>query len=486
VLTPIWTIEPQTYADAKLALPFYLQREGQLVGEEHLRNFDLLSYTLGDQPAFDAIGNQVMLDQAFSEDVTLVEARWGAAYPNPDRNSPMTSAGTPFWVVLTWRVDHPLTGLRASVDLVDPAGRRLNHADQQLVRVQPETEDTPLRWAPQTLVRSYHLVDVPAAQLPGPVTLDARLYDSETLEPVLPAGSAATARGSIVLGQAVVGAPAGPSSGAAAPLARTVNAPLPDGLTLLGLDEWPATVQPGSPLTLRLVWQAAQPLAAEQVFVVALDSTHVTATLRLPVDMPVGYPMQTYADLRVSPDVTPGAYELLLNRVGGEEQPVKLGEVEINGRPRRFDVPVLQQPMQATFGDQVALLGIDTTAPVEVAPGQPFTITLAWQAQKTPRQDLVRFVHLLDPEGVLMAQRDGSPCGGECPTSSWLPGEVLVEDVRVQAPVGLAPESYRLAVGWYDAATLQRLAVLDENGQPMADNLLILPTRVEIKPQAPR
>ncbi len=259
---------------------------------------------------------------------------------------------------------------------------------------------------------------------------------------------------------------------------------LPAGLTLLGLDDWPATVQPGSPLTLRLYWQAGQSLPRDQVFTVSLGGTPVTATLRLPPDMPVGHPLHTYADLRLPPDVEPGVYALLLGWPGDGGQPVPLGEVEVSGRPRRFDVPPLLNPIQATFGDQVTLLGTDTELPVEAVPSQTITITLAWQALITLNQDLVRFIHLLGPEGLPVAQQDGPPCGGECPASSWLPGEVFLEDVRLQVPAGLPPGSYRLAAGWYDAVTLQRLTALDENGQPMADNLLILPIDVQVKPEA--
>ncbi len=213
VLVPVWNIEPQTYADAKQVVPFYLDREGRPVTEEHLRNFDLLGYELGKQPDFNAAGNQVMLDQSFSGGVKLVEARWGAAYPNPDRNSTTASAGTPFWVILTWQVDQPLTGLRASVDLLDAGRHRLSHADQQLLHVQQGTPEMPFVWTPNTLVHTYHLVDVPATQLPGPVTLEARLYDSETLIPVLPTGGTAPAGSSIILQQASISAPAESVSG---------------------------------------------------------------------------------------------------------------------------------------------------------------------------------------------------------------------------------------------------------------------------------
>ena len=84
------------------------------------------------------------------------------------------------------------------------------------------------------------------------------------------------------------------------------------------------------------------------------------------------------------------------------------------------------------------------------------------------------------PKDFPVAQQDSRPCGGECPASSWLPGEVLIETIQLQTPAGLPPGSYRLAVGWYDAATVQRLATVDAAGLPAPDNLLILPVDVQV------
>ena len=227
-------------------------------------------------------------------------------------------------------------------------------------------------------------------------------------------------------------------------------------------------------------WQAGQLFTQEQTFVISLGGTPVTTTLRLSPDMPVGYPLHTYADLRLPPDVEPGVYPLVLSRPGDEGQPVTLGEVEVSGRPRRFDVPALDLPVRATFGDQVTLLGTNLAPVLEVASGQAITVTLAWQAQATPSQDLVRFVHLLNAEGRPVAQQDSRPCGGDCPASSWLPGEILLEAVQLQTPADLLPGSYRLGVGWYDAATVQRLAAVDATGLPTPDNLLVLPVDVQV------
>ena len=59
-------------------------------------------------------------------------------------------------------------------------------------------------------------------------------------------------------------------------------------------------------------------------------------------------------------------------------------------------------------------------------------------------------------------------------------GEVLLEAVQLQTPADLPPGSYRLAVGWYDAATVQRLTAVDAAGLPAPDNLLVLPVDVQV------
>ena len=128
----------------------------------------------------------------------------------------------------------------------------------------------------------------------------------------------------------------------------------------------------------------------------------------------------------------------------------------------------------------MALLGVVAPDKLQVAPGDTITLTLAWQALATPTEDLVRFVHVLGPDGRPVSQSDGVPCNGDCVSASWLAGEVLIDEIRVQIPIDLPPGSYPLGVGWYNSATLERLPARDANGQPLADNLMILPLTVDV------
>ncbi|MFN8532112.1 MAG: glycosyltransferase family 39 protein [Dehalococcoidia bacterium] len=67
----------------------------------------------------------------------------------------------------------------------------------------------------------------------------------------------------------------------------------------------------------------------------------------------------------------------------------------------------------------------------------PGALKLVWEAIATPRADLSVFVHLAGPDGRPIAQADGPPAGGLMPTTTWAPGERVV-DIRRDRPTGSA------------------------------------------------
>ena len=169
--------------------------------------------------------------------------------------------------------------------------------------------------------------------------------------------------------------------------------------------------------------------------------------------------IHTYADLRLPPDVPAGSYDLLLT-APDEKTPVPLGQISVANRPRQFAAPAMPVAHEVTFGDAVQLLGLDDpSTEIPVTAGQPITVTLAWRALNTPSRDLVRFLHVLGPDGRPVAQEDSQPCAGACPAPSWLPGEIMADKTHVTIPADLPAGTYPLAIGWYDAETFRRLPV---------------------------
>jgi hypothetical protein len=184
-------------------------------------------------------------------------------------------------------------------------------------------------------------------------------------------------------------------------------------------------------------------------------------------------------DLHLPPDISAGEYPLLLT-APAENAPMTLGQVSLANRPRQFGAPAIAQVREITFGDTVRLLGVDEPAKIPASPGQTITVTLVWQALGTPPRDLVRFVHMLGPDSKPLAQEDSVPCAGACSALSWLPGEILVDQARLTIPAGLAAGQYRLAAGWYDATTFQRIPIGDATRPDTAEDVAILPSEIVV------
>jgi hypothetical protein len=158
---------------------------------------------------------------------------------------------------------------------------------------------------------------------------------------------------------------------------------------------------------------------------------------------------------------------------------VAIGTVEVLHRDRRFDLPEdVGHPLDLTLGDTVHLRGFDLGAP-EGAPGDTLPLTLYWQGDGPTDVDYTVFVHLVGPDGLPHGQLDYIPGAGAAPTSSWAPGQVVVDALALPIAVDATPGAYRVAVGLYDAASGGRLPVTDAAGQRLGDQV-ILPVEITV------
>lgn len=141
--------------------------------------------------------------------------------------------------------------------------------------------------------------------------------------------------------------------------------------------------------------------------------------------------------------------------------------------PRPLDIGSVDQNLGLTLSDPdgplVRLLGYEMAADV-VRPGESLELTLYWQALRPAGQDYTIFVHLLDEEEIVVAQRDTYPGLGNYPSSHWQPGHVFAETYRLDlpstayAPAVLAPQvgiysrdwGFRLDTGTLDNAVKLR------------------------------
>lgn len=140
--------------------------------------------------------------------------------------------------------------------------------------------------------------------------------------------------------------------------------------------------------------------------------------------------------------------------------------------------PVAVQPahsLDATLTDGVGqppfvrLMGY-TLEPQEVRAGQTARLTLYWQSLASTGTGYKIFVHLRDADNRTVAQADHDPFRTTFPTDTWYrmwkQNDLIREVSELSFPAELLPGSYRLLVGMYAPATMERAVVLgDSSGE---------------------
>lgn len=121
-----------------------------------------------------------------------------------------------------------------------------------------------------------------------------------------------------------------------------------------------------------------------------------------------------------------------------------------------FGDPQSSPPITAETG-WIRLSGYGFTA--ETHTGGELLLALRWEALQSVPENYHVFVHLLDQEGDRLAQRDGQPVQWLRPTSTWQPGEEIIDRYGLLLSPDIAPGEYTLAVGLYHPVTGQRLPV---------------------------
>ncbi len=110
----------------------------------------------------------------------------------------------------------------------------------------------------------------------------------------------------------------------------------------------------------------------------------------------------------------------------------------------------MSTPLDVTFGGRIRLIGADMNTQ-SAAPGESIEIVLYWQAVAPLDRDYSTFVHLLDPNEIVVAQRDMFPGQGLWPTSQMTVGDIIASRYVLNVPTtAYAPDRLVWEVGVYD------------------------------------
>ncbi len=275
---------------------------------------------------------------------------------------------------------------------------------------------------------------------------------------------------------------------AARPAGPSYEAQFGDVARVLGVDLRPASLQPGEPAFVTVVWEPLrQTEVPYAVYVHLIDEADALIAQRdtwpglgrAPTDVwqpgrpfvdtyRVDLPDTAYAPNRAT--VRLGLYEANRGRLPafrsgqGVGDGLALGELEIE--PRSGDWP---NPQWTNFGDEVSLVGY-TLEPRALSAGETLTLTLYWQPQRQPEHDYLVFAQVIDPAPKVWGSRDGAGPG-------WTAGEV-VQDVRLITLLpDTPPGSYPIQVGLFHKET-GRLPVIAPGGHYLDTRVLLGPIRV--------
>lgn len=255
-------------------------------------------------------------------------------------------------------------------------------------------------------------------------------------------------------------------------------------IQLLALDFASRSVRPGSTLEVTSWWRNAQGGYVEAQLIRGNGNVWAEQQWQIP---PGSSEHQQRADLAMTvPGEAPiGRYDLRLvlqPSAGGERQPFVnlegamttevLEPVVVKPQdPLKASELTIQHQLDATLGEEIALLGYDLPSCLE--PGRPLSVTLYWQAKQRMDTDYVVFLHLLGQNGQLVTQHDSWPLGNRYPTSVWDAGEIVADTYTLDT-TGLPLANYQIGVGMYDLRTMARLPVYVD-GRPVTENRVLLP-----------
>ncbi|MBI4789439.1 MAG: glycosyltransferase family 39 protein [Chloroflexi bacterium] len=128
--------------------------------------------------------------------------------------------------------------------------------------------------------------------------------------------------------------------------------------------------------------------------------------------------------------------------------------------------------LDAQLGDGIILAGFQLDQR-EIYVGDVLTLTLYWRLVQTPEERYKVFVHLLDANDIVVAQRDGEPVGDTRITTTWRAGERIADNYGILVEAGVLPGFYRVEIGMYRADNGARLPMVAPDGQSVGDHLVI-------------
>jgi len=398
-------------------------------------------------------------------------------------------SGGQFVVRASWQAQRDLDeDYVVFLHLVDDEEHLWGQGDAPLTN---SLKDFTSAWLPEEITSDRYRIRVLPGTPPGSYQVRLGLYrrqDGSRLNLLNPAGNPSGTH--YTLGTVRVTLPRQPLAAGALILPYPMDVRVKDRVRLLGFDVGDRRSRAGDSLRVTLGWQALQLDGDEHVRLtlqrddglLAGEAVYAPGTAAFPTSQwRQGEVVLGQHDLVVDAAAPAGEYTLTVTWLDFTGQPVtpaiSLTSITVEALERRFEVPSISHPLQAQVGERVTLLGYDL-GEVKVAPGGAIRLTVYWQARGRLSKGYKVFTHVVDDQDRIWGQRDSVPVAGTRPTTSWLPGEVLVDEYTIPLRADVPPGRYKLVAGLYDPLTMERLPVVVD-GQSIPERRISL-TIVEV------
>lgn len=279
--------------------------------------------------------------------------------------------------------------------------------------------------------------------------------------------------------------------------APTLAAPAParravwyfgSAIKLLGYDLPRVNFSPGETVTLTTYIESIYPPPVTAGWrMEVLDHTGAVAAQVAGDPFANKYPLQRWPpgryardewSLPLDPHLSPGVYTLqlgLYGRMDGKEFPARLADpasgvliphkppldaaplttIKIPVAPPRAKELDAATPLQARVGENFMLARY--ALQFDAAP-RVVHLALYWQDLSKTENDYTVFVHVLDANGKIVAQKDAPPLDGAYPTSIWDAQEIVKDSYELAIPAD-ARAPFSIEIGMYSPTTLKRLPV---------------------------
>ena len=459
-------------------IDYQLRTNALLIEQVTFPRVSVSCYLLPAQPAFGSPRIQAVLDVNFGDLVRLASHGF---------TKDVLEYRQELGITLRWEAQRTMADNYAlSLRLLDGTGRSWAQEDAWLLN----SSGLPTAaWEAGERAETCLLLSIPPGIPPGRYRVSILVYQTDTMEKVIVLGTDGYAAGTeYVLGTISLASSTFQPTLEDLAIPHTLSHRLNDQLELLGYGLSSGETKAGDTVRISLFWRSLCPTEQDYDLLLGLKDNTGSVALEAVFPLPndsyptsqwrIGETLHTPYDLPIEAEVPIGRYQLFGNLLDSDGKELVSGgftltELDLGGREHLFVSPEIRFPMQADVAHSAALIGYDLDS-TTIGPGGTLRLTLYWQPVAGMGRNYTVFSHLVDDQGRVWGQKDSMPCGGACPTTSWLEGEFIADEYGIEVDADAPAGEYQINVGMYDPESMGRLPAFDEIGRRWPDDSIVL------------